>query len=151
MADDAPAEALPGTVGGSGALTPLMWMDPVTENPAVGAVEIRELYNTTGDAHPMHVHEVKLQVVDRQPIAVDEAARTIEVPGPCEGGTAVDRRVRRPLEAGGRAPDWVAIPDIDPVGSPVRSSPSDRNAGHDRSCGPCPGCRAFGQRVTDAI
>jgi hypothetical protein len=85
MADDALAEALLGTLGASGALTPLMWMDPVTENPAVGAVEIRELYNTTGDAHPMHVHEVKSQLVDRQPIAVDEAERTIEVYGPVRG------------------------------------------------------------------
>jgi FtsP/CotA-like multicopper oxidase with cupredoxin domain len=33
-------------------------MDPVTENPAVGATEIWEFYNTTADAHPMHVHEV---------------------------------------------------------------------------------------------
>ena len=80
--DDAPAEALLGTVGAGGALTPLMWMDPVTENPSVGAVEIWELYNTTGDAHPMHVHEVKFQVVDRQPIAIDEAARTVVLNGP---------------------------------------------------------------------
>ena len=27
-------------------------MDPVTENPAVGATEVWEIYNTTGDAHP---------------------------------------------------------------------------------------------------
>ena len=79
---DAPAEALLGNVGAGGALTPLLWMDPVTENPAVGAVEIWELYNTTGDAHPMHVHEVKFQLVDRQPIAVDEEARTVAVNGP---------------------------------------------------------------------
>jgi spore coat protein A len=82
---DAPTEALLGTVGADGALTPLMWMDPVTENPAVGAVEIWELYNTTGDAHPMHVHEVKFQLVDRQPIAVDEEARTVAVNGPVRG------------------------------------------------------------------
>jgi FtsP/CotA-like multicopper oxidase with cupredoxin domain len=80
--EDAPAEALLGTVGAGGALTPLMWMDPVTENPAVGAVEIWELYNTTADAHPMHVHEVKFQLVDRQPIEVDEETRTLELNGP---------------------------------------------------------------------
>jgi spore coat protein A, manganese oxidase len=80
--DDAPAEALLGIVGAGGTLTPLLWMDPVTENPAVGAVEIWELYNTTGDAHPMHVHEVKFQLIDRQPIAVDEGAGTLEVNGP---------------------------------------------------------------------
>jgi len=80
--DDAPAEALLGTVDGGGVLTPLMWMAPVTENPAVGAVEIWELYNATGDAHPIHVHEVKFQLVNRQPITVDETARTVDVNGP---------------------------------------------------------------------
>ena len=34
---------------------------PVTENPAVGATEVWEFYNTTADAHPMHVHEVDLR------------------------------------------------------------------------------------------
>ena len=47
-----------------------MWMDPVTENPAVGATEVWEMYNTTGDAHPMHVHEVVFEVVNRQDIFV---------------------------------------------------------------------------------
>ena len=37
----------------------------VTENPAVGATEVWEFYNTTGDAHPMHVHEVVFEVVNR--------------------------------------------------------------------------------------
>jgi FtsP/CotA-like multicopper oxidase with cupredoxin domain len=80
--EDAPAEAVLGTVSEAGALTPLVWMAPVTENPAVGAVEIWELYNTTGDAHPIHVHEVKFQLVNRQPITVDETARTVNVNGP---------------------------------------------------------------------
>ena len=41
-------------------------MDAVTENPAVGATEVWEFYNTTGDAHPMHVHEVVFEVVNRR-------------------------------------------------------------------------------------
>ena len=44
----------------------LEWRDPVTENPAVGDSEVWELYNFTEDAHPIHVHEVLFQVVDRQ-------------------------------------------------------------------------------------
>jgi FtsP/CotA-like multicopper oxidase with cupredoxin domain len=43
-----------------------MWEDAVTENPAVGATETWEFYNTTGDAHPMHVHEVVFEVVNRE-------------------------------------------------------------------------------------
>ena len=41
-------------------------MDDVTENPAVGATEVWEIYNFTADAHPIHVHLVQFQVVNRQ-------------------------------------------------------------------------------------
>jgi len=43
-----------------------MWDDPISENPAVGATEIWEIYNRTADAHPIHIHEVMLDVIDRQ-------------------------------------------------------------------------------------
>jgi len=81
---DAPAEALLGTVSGDpnfgfGTWTPQMWMEPITENPAVGATEVWEFYNGTADAHPMHIHEVLFEVVDRQPIFVDEANKTFQV------------------------------------------------------------------------
>ena len=77
---DAPAEALLGTVtAGTGLLNKLMWMEPVTENPSVGTVEVWEFYNATADAHPMHVHEVAFQVVNRQAIFVDEGAGTVQV------------------------------------------------------------------------
>ena len=48
------------------------WMHEVTENPQVGDTEVWEFYNFTADAHPMHVHEVVFQVVDRQPITFTE-------------------------------------------------------------------------------
>jgi FtsP/CotA-like multicopper oxidase with cupredoxin domain len=54
-------------------------MDPVTENLAVGATEVWEIYNTTGDAHPMHVHEVVFEVVSRQDIFVDEETQQVQV------------------------------------------------------------------------
>jgi FtsP/CotA-like multicopper oxidase with cupredoxin domain len=81
---DAPVEARLGTVAGdpntgTGTWTALGWEDPVTENPAVGAIEVWEMYNATADAHPMHIHEVAFEVVDRQPIVVDEATSTVEV------------------------------------------------------------------------
>jgi FtsP/CotA-like multicopper oxidase with cupredoxin domain len=81
---DAPAETLLGTVAGDpntglGTWTPQMWSDPITENPAVGAVEVWEFYNGTADAHPMHVHEVLFEVVDRQAIFVDETNKTFQV------------------------------------------------------------------------
>ena len=81
---DAPAETRLGTVtgdpnAGPAPWTSLRWDDPVTENPAVGDTEIWEFYNATVDAHPMHIHEALFEVVDRQPIFVDESNRTVEV------------------------------------------------------------------------
>jgi spore coat protein A len=52
---------------------PLMWNDPVTERPKTGTVEIWEIYNTTPDAHPVHLHELLFSVLDRQPIRFDKS------------------------------------------------------------------------------
>ena len=79
---DAPAETLLGTVhSATGIWTPQMWSDPITENPEVGATEVWEFYNATADAHPMHIHEVLFQVVNRQAIYVDEMNKTVHVTG----------------------------------------------------------------------
>jgi spore coat protein A, manganese oxidase len=81
---DGPAEALLGTVVGDPNTAPAAaeakgWMEPVSENPAVGATEVWEYYNATEDAHPMHVHEVAFQVVNRQAIVVNETSGTVRV------------------------------------------------------------------------
>lgn len=80
---DGPVEALLGTVEG-GVPAERLWMDPVTENPAVGATEVWEFVNTTGDAHPMHVHEVAFEVVNREGLVLsddDEVAVPIQPDG----------------------------------------------------------------------
>ncbi|WP_438014817.1 multicopper oxidase family protein [Sorangium sp. So ce315] len=62
--------ALLGTLApppGSSTPRPLCWDDPITENPALGSTEIWEIYNFTVDAHPIHVHELQFQIVDRRP------------------------------------------------------------------------------------
>ena len=64
--DVGPREALLGTVSGDVA-NPLQWMDAITENPVLGATEVWEIHNFTADAHPIHIHEVQFQIVDRQP------------------------------------------------------------------------------------
>jgi spore coat protein A, manganese oxidase len=74
---DGPTEAVLGRVVG-GAAVEDMWMAPVTENPVVGATEIWEFYNTTGDAHPMHVHEVVFEVVNREGLVLDGDGEVIE-------------------------------------------------------------------------
>ncbi len=55
-------QPLLGTVAGGTRL----WADPITENPNVGDVEVWEIYNTTPDAHPIHLHLVTFQILNRQ-------------------------------------------------------------------------------------
>ena len=62
------------------------WDDPVTENPKAGSVEIWRIINTTGDAHPIHIHLVQFQILDRQhfditqypPLVFDQAPQPPE-------------------------------------------------------------------------
>jgi len=87
--EDTPAETRLGTVTGNpntgaGAWSALSWEDPVTENPAVGSTEIWELYNATADAHPIHIHEVAFELVNRQDIAVSAEDNQVEVDGESE-------------------------------------------------------------------
>jgi FtsP/CotA-like multicopper oxidase with cupredoxin domain len=68
---EGPTEALLGVVDDGNPVEKL-WMEPVTENPEVGATEVWEMYNTTGDAHPMHIHEVAFEVVNREGLVLDD-------------------------------------------------------------------------------
>ncbi|HXN83188.1 MAG TPA: multicopper oxidase [Myxococcales bacterium] len=42
------------------------WDQPVSETPALGTTEIWEITDTTPDTHPIHVHLVQFNVLDRQ-------------------------------------------------------------------------------------
>jgi hypothetical protein len=50
------------------------WDRPVTEAPRAGSVEVWRIINTTGDAHPIHIHLVQFQILDRQPFDPDALA-----------------------------------------------------------------------------
>jgi spore coat protein A len=43
----------------------IAWHSSTTENPTLIATEIWEIYNATGDAHPIHLHLVNFEVLDR--------------------------------------------------------------------------------------
>jgi len=49
----------------------LTWFQPITENPTLGSTEIWEVYNATGDAHPVHVHLVHFEVINREGFTSD--------------------------------------------------------------------------------
>jgi spore coat protein A, manganese oxidase len=76
------------TVGLPGGIRFLKWEDPETENPVPNSSEIWELYNFTADAHPIHVHEVLFEVVNRQRLD-KKTGLPIQAPtppGPTEDG-----------------------------------------------------------------
>jgi len=104
----APKEALLGIIDGDGKPVPLKWMDEtgastptlvtmadglttkmvnVTENPKSGDTEEWAIYNYTVDAHPIHLHLVRFEVISRQPF--DPATGTpgaLRDPNPWESG-----------------------------------------------------------------
>lgn len=47
------------------------WTDPVTELPRLGSTEIWSLMNLTAFAHPIHIHLVQFQILDRRPFNVN--------------------------------------------------------------------------------
>jgi FtsP/CotA-like multicopper oxidase with cupredoxin domain len=99
FASDAPVEAELGTVSwnsdvNAGTWNKFEWGSPVTENPATGATEIWELYNVTADAHPIHIHEIVFEVVNRQDIIVFEEEKQVQI------GPASTLTPREPWETG---------------------------------------------------
>ncbi|HWZ88881.1 MAG TPA: multicopper oxidase [Polyangiaceae bacterium] len=52
-------------------LNGLRWLEPVTEKPTLGDTEIWSLLNLTEDTHPIHLHLVRFQILDRQQFDVD--------------------------------------------------------------------------------
>ncbi len=84
---DGPAAALLGTWDpATRTSTPMMWMDPITENPDVGVTEEWAVYNTTEDAHPVHVHQVQFEVVGRQALEEGRPVGEAQPPLPWETG-----------------------------------------------------------------
>ena len=49
----------------------IAWHSPTTETPTVDDIEEWEIYNFTGDAHPVHVHLVHFEILGRKAITFD--------------------------------------------------------------------------------
>jgi spore coat protein A, manganese oxidase len=60
------------------------WHMPITERPVLGTTEIWELVNLTDDVHPIHLHMVKFQILDRRPFDTFQylTAGTLRFVGP---------------------------------------------------------------------
>jgi spore coat protein A len=51
---------------GTNQLGPLMWDDPITEKPKLNTTERWMVINATPDTHPVHLHLVQFQVINRE-------------------------------------------------------------------------------------
>ena len=80
--EEAPVAALLGVVmdhNGMLHAEERMWSEEVSELVDTGATETWEIYNLTADAHPIHLHEVSFEVVDRQAIVIGEDGHGFEL------------------------------------------------------------------------
>jgi spore coat protein A len=59
------------------------WNAPVTEKPALNSTEIWSFINLTDDSHPIHLHLVRFQILDRRPfdLAVYQLTKKIVFTG----------------------------------------------------------------------
>jgi spore coat protein A len=60
------------------------WDMPVTETPALNSVETWSFINLTDDSHPIHLHMVRFQILDRRPfdLSVYQLTNKIVFTGP---------------------------------------------------------------------
>jgi spore coat protein A len=54
----------------------LRWEDPITEYVKLGNTEVWEFYNTTPDAHPIHLHQTSFQILNRQKFTATQLSPT---------------------------------------------------------------------------
>ncbi|GKX30793.1 spore coat protein A [Vallitalea longa] len=55
------------------------WDDPITIKPLLGSIEVWTLINLANSTHPIHIHLVNFQILDRQPFDVDYYNETGEI------------------------------------------------------------------------
>ena len=62
------------------------WHMPITEEPTLDTTEIWELANITDDVHPIHLHLVRFQILDRRPFSAADTMSTgiLRYTGPAE-------------------------------------------------------------------
>jgi spore coat protein A, manganese oxidase len=96
------------------------WTDVVTETPRAGSTEVWRIINTTGDAHPIHVHLVQFQILDRQPFDVTQYPERLAFSGPRVQPPRNERRAPKDTVQAfpGEVTRIVATFDL-PAGTPV--------------------------------
>ena len=73
-------------------LNRMHWRDPVSEFVKLDSTEIWSLINLTEDTHPIHLHMVRFQILDRQSFSIDDylSDETLRLTGPVLAPAAHD-------------------------------------------------------------
>jgi spore coat protein A, manganese oxidase len=85
-------------------LNNLPWHTTQIETPKVNTVEQWNIINTTGDAHPIHLHLVQFQILNRQKFNVNAYLAALNATLPAPGLPHPNAMERGPWTAQGGAP-----------------------------------------------
>ncbi len=72
-----PLNYMMGSVAGTQINGAVAWHEVTTENPALGSTEIWEIYNATMDAHPVHLHLVNFEILDRRDFTANSVEQVV--------------------------------------------------------------------------
>jgi spore coat protein A len=88
------------------------WKMPITEKPMLGSTEIWSLINPTNDTHPIHLHLVRFQILDRQPYEpwLYQTKRQLHFTGPSEPADANEAGWKDTVQAHSRMVTRIIVP-----------------------------------------
>jgi spore coat protein A, manganese oxidase len=88
------------------------WKMPVTEKPVLGSTEIWTLINPTNDTHPIHLHLVRFQILDRQPYEpwLFQTKRQLHFLGPPEPAAPHEAGWKDTVQAHSRMVTRIIVP-----------------------------------------
>jgi spore coat protein A, manganese oxidase len=114
------------TTDALGRITPLMgtptssaeFMDPITENiaydPVNGTTEVWQIFNTTADTHPIHLHQVGFQVLTRQSFSTKLVNLGLSATGVTMWGMSKTKLLGTPVLAAGNEVAWKDTIQLNP-------------------------------------
>jgi len=88
------------------------WKAPITEKPVLGSTEIWTLINPTNDTHPIHLHLVRFQILDRQSYEpwLFQTKRQLHFLGPRESPEANEAGWKDTVRAHSRMVTRIIVP-----------------------------------------
>jgi len=88
------------------------WREPITEKPVLGSTEIWSLINPTNDTHPIHLHLVQFQILDRRPYEpwLYQTKRQLHFVGPPEAPQPNEAGWKDTVQAHSRMVTRIIVP-----------------------------------------